>query len=226
MTLQSVAHKAGVFHQRRFEPAARGAQGNSHYDVKLGYPSSHQFALNAVPVGSSGPRHRSWTRGDGAGSGREGLPGCGRRPVPGDGDAPGEVEVLQQDLNDPPGVRRPQVRLPADARRDRASQATRSSSWNSSATSSTTRPASWCSPHPTSRSSVQRLMLALGQFNYGDARNSRPHPHPPVHLPQPAPAARRRRPPDPADHGCPRAMAEGPGRWPARPDGACGSTSC
>ena len=43
---------AGVLYQRRFEPAATDGQGNSHYDLKLGYPSSHQFALDAVPDGS------------------------------------------------------------------------------------------------------------------------------------------------------------------------------
>ena len=40
-----------MFNQRRFEPRGRG-HANSHYDVKLGYPSSHQFALDAVPAGS------------------------------------------------------------------------------------------------------------------------------------------------------------------------------
>src|SRR3954447_12982103 len=50
-TLQMVAHGVGVFNQRRFEPLDDDGHANSHYDVKLGYPSSHQFALDAVPSG-------------------------------------------------------------------------------------------------------------------------------------------------------------------------------
>ncbi|HEU4413097.1 MAG TPA: bifunctional glycosyltransferase/class I SAM-dependent methyltransferase [Polyangiaceae bacterium] len=49
VTLQNVAHRAGVLYQRRFDPAAGG---NAHYDLKLGYPSSHTFALDAVPPGA------------------------------------------------------------------------------------------------------------------------------------------------------------------------------
>jgi len=50
-TLSNVAHRSGVLYQRRFEPV--GAQDNSHYDLKLGYASSHQFALDAIPPGAS-----------------------------------------------------------------------------------------------------------------------------------------------------------------------------
>jgi 2-polyprenyl-3-methyl-5-hydroxy-6-metoxy-1,4-benzoquinol methylase len=98
-TFQLVAHRHGVFNQRRFEPAA-GA-GNSHYDVKLGYPSSHQFALDAVPAGSR-------VLDIGAGPGRMAselvAKGCevtvvDQFPAP---DAPTDVEVIQQDLDDPP----------------------------------------------------------------------------------------------------------------------------
>lgn len=48
-TLQNVAHRSGIRYQRRFEPES---SGNSHYDLKLGYDSSHTYALNAVPPGS------------------------------------------------------------------------------------------------------------------------------------------------------------------------------
>jgi hypothetical protein len=50
-TLRNVAHRAGLLHQRRFEPV--GTQDNTYYDLKLGYPSSHQFALDAVAPGAS-----------------------------------------------------------------------------------------------------------------------------------------------------------------------------
>lgn len=49
-TLQNVAHRAGLLYQRRFDPPSDRA--NAHYDLKLGYPSSHQFALDAVPSGA------------------------------------------------------------------------------------------------------------------------------------------------------------------------------
>jgi glycosyltransferase involved in cell wall biosynthesis len=48
-TLQNVAHRSGLRYQRRFDPHL---DENAHYDLKLGYPSSHTFALNAVPNGS------------------------------------------------------------------------------------------------------------------------------------------------------------------------------
>jgi glycosyltransferase involved in cell wall biosynthesis len=48
-TLQNVAHRAGLRHQRRFEPRH---EGNIHYDLKLGYASSHTYALDAVPPGA------------------------------------------------------------------------------------------------------------------------------------------------------------------------------
>jgi|KBSMisStandDraft_5_1062788.scaffolds.fasta_scaffold74072_3 glycosyltransferase involved in cell wall biosynthesis len=50
-TLRNVAHRSGLLHQRRFEPV--GAQDNTYYDLKLGYPSSHQFALDAIAPGAS-----------------------------------------------------------------------------------------------------------------------------------------------------------------------------
>lgn len=49
-TLQNVAHRAGILYQRRFEPVSE--KDNSHYDLKLGYPSSHQLAIDAVPEGA------------------------------------------------------------------------------------------------------------------------------------------------------------------------------
>jgi glycosyltransferase involved in cell wall biosynthesis len=50
-TLRNVAHRAGLLYQRRFEPVSE--QDNAHYDLKLGYASSHQFALDAIPAGAS-----------------------------------------------------------------------------------------------------------------------------------------------------------------------------
>ncbi|MEO7271380.1 MAG: bifunctional glycosyltransferase/class I SAM-dependent methyltransferase [Vicinamibacterales bacterium] len=50
-TLRNVFHRAGFLYQRRFEPVSR--QDNAHYDLKLGYASSHQFALDAIAPGAS-----------------------------------------------------------------------------------------------------------------------------------------------------------------------------
>lgn len=49
VTLQNVFHRAGLLYQRRFDPV--GEHANAHYDVKLGYESSHQMALDAIPPG-------------------------------------------------------------------------------------------------------------------------------------------------------------------------------
>ena len=49
-TVKNVAHRAGLLYQRRFEPIA---EENRYYDLKLGFPSSHSWALEAVPQGAS-----------------------------------------------------------------------------------------------------------------------------------------------------------------------------
>jgi len=49
-TLRNVAHRTGILWQRKFAPL--GGE-NRHYSLKLGYPSSHQWALDAVPAGES-----------------------------------------------------------------------------------------------------------------------------------------------------------------------------
>ncbi len=50
-TLRCVAHRSGLLYQRKFDPVAD--QGNGHYDLKLGYASSHQFALDAIAPGAA-----------------------------------------------------------------------------------------------------------------------------------------------------------------------------
>lgn len=49
VTVENVFHRAGVLHKRRFDPVS---SGNEHYDLKLGYASSHSYALERVPNGS------------------------------------------------------------------------------------------------------------------------------------------------------------------------------
>lgn len=49
-TTMNTLHRSGLLQQRRFDPVG---EGNAHYELKLGYPSSHQYALDAVPNGES-----------------------------------------------------------------------------------------------------------------------------------------------------------------------------
>jgi glycosyltransferase involved in cell wall biosynthesis len=48
-TLQNAVHRSGLLYRRRFDPHL---QENSHYDLKLGYASSHSYTLEAVPSGA------------------------------------------------------------------------------------------------------------------------------------------------------------------------------
>jgi glycosyltransferase involved in cell wall biosynthesis/2-polyprenyl-3-methyl-5-hydroxy-6-metoxy-1,4-benzoquinol methylase len=49
-TLKNVAHRSGILYQRRFDTAPRDEA--TQYDLKLGYPSSHSWALEQVPEGA------------------------------------------------------------------------------------------------------------------------------------------------------------------------------
>jgi 2-polyprenyl-3-methyl-5-hydroxy-6-metoxy-1,4-benzoquinol methylase len=49
VTLQAVVHRFGVLYQRRFDT---DPDDNSHYTLKLGYPSSHSYAIDSVPAGA------------------------------------------------------------------------------------------------------------------------------------------------------------------------------
>ena len=48
-TVQNVAHRSGFLYQRRFDPLSFA---NTQYDLKLGYASSHTYALDAVAPGA------------------------------------------------------------------------------------------------------------------------------------------------------------------------------
>lgn len=51
-TLRNVAHRSGILYQRRYDPRPSVDAANRHYDLKLGYASSHQYALDAVRAGA------------------------------------------------------------------------------------------------------------------------------------------------------------------------------
>jgi len=48
-TVKNAAHRSGILYQRRYDTAQ---ESNEHYELKLGYPSSHTYALDEVPAGA------------------------------------------------------------------------------------------------------------------------------------------------------------------------------
>jgi len=163
-TAQNALHRLGLLYQRRFDTEVAS---NRHYDLKLGYASSHTFALNEVPSGAKVLD---------IGSGPAGLAtelvnkGCRVAVVdqfePPPGTAP-EIKVYVQDLDEPPA-------FPVDAdylllldviehlsSPERFLEALRKKFDFKTRTLVLTT--------PNIAFIVQRLMLALGQFNYGKA---------------------------------------------------------
>ncbi len=163
-TLQNVAHRSGVRYQRRFDAHP---DENVHYDLKLGYASSHTYALDAVPAGSS-------VLDIGAGPGglaRELVKkGCEVTVVDQFSARvePGAVRVIQQDLDTEPNfdVSGHDVLLMLDIIEhlrdpERFLERLRKQfGYESKKLVLTT---------PNVAFIVQRIMLALGQFNYGKA---------------------------------------------------------
>jgi glycosyltransferase involved in cell wall biosynthesis len=49
-TSLNALHRSGLLYQRRFDTSPAD---NSHYDLKLGYASSHSYAIDAVPAGAA-----------------------------------------------------------------------------------------------------------------------------------------------------------------------------
>ena len=163
-TLQNVAHRSGLRYQRRFDPHL---ERNTHYDLKLGYDSSHTYALAAVPDGS-----RVLDIGSGPGGLAQELvkKGCEVTLVdqfPAEVDDP-HIRVITQDLD-------------ADIQFDTSEhdvlllldiiehlrnperfleQLRKQFGYDSKTIVLTT---------PNIAFFVQRLMLAIGQFNYGKA---------------------------------------------------------
>jgi glycosyltransferase involved in cell wall biosynthesis len=163
-TLRNVAHRSGVLYQRRFDPVSE--QGNIHYELKLGYASSHQFAIDAVPAGAT-------VIDIGAGPGglaRELLnKGCEVAVVDqfsAIDAADSRVRVYQQDLDDEPtfDVREYEYLLLLDVIEhlkdpERFLDRLRSRF--------DYLPKRLVLTTPNIAFAVQRLMLAFGQFNYG-----------------------------------------------------------
>ena len=163
-TLQNVAHRSGLRYQRRFDPHL---DQNAHYDLKLGYASSHTYALDAVPPGS-----RVMDLGAGPGGLAEELLAKGCEVTVVDQYAvrttPNGIRVVEQDLDDEPvfdvsdqdvillldiieHLRNPEIFL---------ERLRKQFDYGTKKIVITT---------PNIAFVVQRVMLALGQFNYGRA---------------------------------------------------------
>ena len=97
-TVRNVLHRSGIFFRRQFEPIAEPDE--QHYTSKLGYASSHSYALECVPAGAK-------VIDIGAGPGYLAAElvkkGCAAavvdKMVP---PVPAGVRVYRQDIDDPP----------------------------------------------------------------------------------------------------------------------------
>lgn len=163
-TMQNVAHRSGLLYQRRFEPQS---EGNTHYDLKLGYDSSHTYALDAVPTGS-----RVLDIGSGPGGMASELRRKGCEVTVVDRYAPEvpslDIKVVVQDINEPPkfDVAPFDTLLMLDVIEhlndpEQFLERLRAQFDHSSKKLVLTT--------PNIAFVVQRLMLLLGQFNYGKA---------------------------------------------------------
>jgi glycosyltransferase involved in cell wall biosynthesis len=163
-TLRNWLHRRGLLYQRRYDPEL---SGNAHYDLKLGYPSSHSFALDAVPAGA-----RVLDIGGGPGDMAAELVRKGCEVTVVDQHAPTVrptgVKVLTQDLDQPLqfDVRPYSTMLLLDIIEHLKDPEAflddlRSQFDHTARTVIITT--------PNVAFVVQRLMLLLGQFNYGKA---------------------------------------------------------
>ena len=161
-TTANAFHRANLLYQRRFDVTP---SQNTHYDLKLGYPSSHSYALDAVPAGASVLD---------LGSGPAGIAGelvkkgCDTAVVDQFPPPPGltGMRVFVQDLDDELGfdVRRYRYLLLLDIvehlrEPERFLERLRAQFDH--------EPRRLVLTTPNIAFIVQRLMLLFGQFNYG-----------------------------------------------------------
>jgi 2-polyprenyl-3-methyl-5-hydroxy-6-metoxy-1,4-benzoquinol methylase len=163
-TVQSVAHRSGLSYQRRFDSTA---EANTHYDVKLGYASSHTYAIDAIPRGA-----KVLDIGSGPGPFARELHRKGCEVTVVDRYAPAvptpEVTVITQDFDDPLtfDVNRYEYLLLLDVIEhlhdpERFLELLRKRFDH--------QPKKLILSTPNIAFVVQRLMLLGGQFNYGKA---------------------------------------------------------
>ncbi|HVW24559.1 MAG TPA: bifunctional glycosyltransferase/class I SAM-dependent methyltransferase [Polyangiaceae bacterium] len=161
-TLQSVFHRTGLLYQRKFDTEP---QDNTIYDLKLGYPSSHTMVLDRIPAGS-----RVLDIGSGPGELAREIVQRGSTVTVVDKDVHAvtgaDIDVFRQDLDEPVRFRVgdhthllmldiiEHLKSPERFLEELRTQFTYD-----------TKTLIMTSPNVAFV--VQRLMLALGQFNYG-----------------------------------------------------------
>jgi glycosyltransferase involved in cell wall biosynthesis len=160
-TLRNVAHRSGLLYQRRFDP--HGLTDDQH-DLKLGYASSHTYALGVVPDGA-----KVLNIGPGPGVARElRRKNCDVTVVDGsepEGQTHG-VRVIAQDLNAPPrfDAREYEVLLMLDVIEHLADPERFLENLRKQLDHA---PKKLVLTTPNVAFVVQRFMLLGGQFNYG-----------------------------------------------------------
>lgn len=163
-TLRNAAHRAGLLYRRRFDPVA---DENAQYDLKLGYPSSHSYAIEAVPAGA-----RVLDIGSGPGDVASELKRKGCRVMTVDRVASAnrdrDIPLHVQDLDAPPtfNVRDYDYLLMLDViehlkNPEQFLEQVRAGFGH--------EPKTLILTTPNVAFVIQRLMLLLGQFNYGKA---------------------------------------------------------
>jgi glycosyltransferase involved in cell wall biosynthesis len=163
-TLQNALHRVGLMYQRRFDTVD---ENNLHYDLKLGYASSHQLALDAVPAGASVLDIGSGPAGIAAELLKKGCHVSVVDQYAPPADAPKQIEVHVQDLNAPPGFDlHADYILMLDVIEHLVSPEKFLEQLRKKFDS---RPRMLVLTTPNIAFFVQRVMLALGQFNYGKA---------------------------------------------------------
>ncbi len=161
-TWGNVLHRSGIFYQRRYDTTS-----GSPYTLKLGYASSHSYALDAVPDGA-----RVLDIGAGPGGIARELvkKGCETAVVdlavpP---EAPGGVKVYVQDLNDE--LRFPVAEYDYLLLLDVVEHLKQPERFLERLRAQLDyRPRTVILTTPNIGFIVQRIMLAAGQFNYGKA---------------------------------------------------------
>ncbi len=165
-TVRNAVHRAGLLYDVQFDPITEGA-GNAHYDLKLGYPSSHQLALDAVP---NGARVIDIGGGPGGIAAELKKKGCQVQVV----DqyqpevAPEGISVTVQDLDEPPrfDVGDAEVMTLLDVIEHLKDPEGFFAELRKQFTHT---PKTLVLTTPNIAFAVQRGMLLLGQFNYGKA---------------------------------------------------------
>lgn len=97
-TAANTLHRAGLLYQRRFDTSP---QDNSHYDLKLGYASSHSYAIDAVPAGAKVLDIGSGPAGVAGELVRKGCQVSVVDQFPAPAGTPSNIKVVVQDLNAP-----------------------------------------------------------------------------------------------------------------------------